>query len=67
MAYKFTRQEEVRKAFWGDIFEKKPKKYYGLRHNDLPAEIRQLFSMYVDDLARDESISDSLAKKVTLG
>jgi len=65
--YRYVRQEQIRKAFWQDIFDgKKPKTYYGLKHNELPPEIQELFTMFVDDLQKDKSISPDLAKRVTL-
>jgi len=62
-----TTQTEIRDAFWLTFFvEGKPRRYYGKRQNDLPADIRQMFVEFVDHLAREGTIDEDLAARVTL-
>ncbi len=57
----------VRAAFWLTFFvEGKPRRYYGKSQNELPADLRMAFVDYVDSLARDGTISEALASRVTL-
>ena len=63
MAYAFTRESEVRAAFWqGWRGCPRPKKVAG----DWPTDIRCEFVDFVDMLARDRHISGALAQRVTL-
>ncbi len=63
----FTRQDQVRDAFWLTFYvEGKPREYRGKAQNDLPTDIRCAFCDYVDYLARDGTISEALARRVTL-
>lgn len=62
-----TRQSEIRDAFWLTYFvEGKPRELYGKSQNDLPADLRAAFVDFVDYLAREGTISDALAQRVTL-
>jgi hypothetical protein len=60
-------QSEVRAAFW-DTFcvNGKPREYRGKSQNELPVDVRMAFVDYVDSLARDGTISEALASRVTL-
>ena len=65
MTYTFTRQREIREAFWRTL-GRKPSRYYGKTQNALPADIRTAFVNFVDLLAREGSITERLAARVTL-
>jgi hypothetical protein len=62
-----TTQAQVRDAFW-NVFnvEGKPKEYRGKSQNELPTDVRCAFVDFVDSLARDGTISEALASRVTL-
>ena len=62
MEYSFTRESQVRAAFWQG-FPNRPKK---LASGDYPTGIRCEFVDFVDMLARDQLISEALAQRVTL-
>ena len=63
----FTNQAQVRDAFWNTFcVDGKPKEFRGKRQNQLPCDVRAAFVDFVDSLARDGSISESLADRVTL-
>lgn len=63
----YTNQREVRDAFWLVYFvDGKPRKFYGKSQNELPADVRAGFCDFVDHLAREGTISESLAQRVTL-
>jgi hypothetical protein len=65
--YAYTCAADVRDAFWLTFFvDGKPAEYYGLSQNDLPCDVRCGFVEFVDSLARDGSISQALAQRVTL-
>ena len=60
-------QHEIRRAFWLTFFvEGCPREYRGKSQNQLPADLRAAFVNFVDDLARDGTITESLAARVTL-
>lgn len=60
-------EREVRNAFWLTFFvEGKPRRYYGKTQNELPVDLRCAFVDFVDHLAREGTISESLARRVTL-
>ena len=61
-------QAEVRRAFWSrwNDCHAAPSKYEGRRQNDCPADIRMAFVDFVDSLAKDGTISEKLADRVTL-
>ena len=60
-------QADVRSAFWLTFFvEGKPRRYYGKTQNELPSDLRIAFCDFVDSLARDGTISEALAQRVTL-
>lgn len=60
-------QADVRDAFWNTFFcEGKPREYWGKRQNELPADVRAAFVDFVDYLAREGTISNALAQRVTL-
>ena len=60
-------QSDVRDAFWLTFYvEGKPRKFYGKSQNDLPADVRCAFVDFVDYLAREGTITESLAQRVTL-
>jgi hypothetical protein len=62
-----TTQAQVRDAFWNVFFvEGKPRKYWGKTQNQLPTDLRCAFVDFVDGLARDGTISQNLASRVTL-
>lgn len=63
MTYQFTTEAQVRRAFWQGWPEGFQR---GKRHNEYNATIRSEFCAFVDMLARDGQISESLAQKVTL-
>ena len=63
----FTTQSQVRDAFWNVFYvEGKPREYYGKTQNQLPADVRCAFVDFVDGLAREGTISEALAARVTL-
>lgn len=57
---------EVRKAFWNAFPEFKGEFRVTKRQNAYNCTIRSAFVQYVDMLERDNEITDSLAKRVTL-
>ena len=60
-------QAEVRSAFWLTYcVDRCPREYRGKSQNELPADLRAAFVNYVDYLARDGTITESLASRVTL-
>lgn len=61
--YTFTTEKQVRAAFWQGSEHLRAR---GKRQNDYSAEIRQEWVEFVDMLARDGHISESLANRVTL-
>jgi hypothetical protein len=63
MKYDYTKQSEVKRAFWVGLEQFKKR---GYKHNDYNATIRSEFSEFVDMLRRNEHISEALAQKVTL-
>ncbi len=66
MSYDIKTITEVRKSFWEAYPEFKPEFRVRKRQKDYNATIRTEFSFYVDMLARNNQISDKLAKRVTL-
>ena len=63
MSYTYTTQKQVRAAFWQGWPEGFQR---GKRHNEYNATIRSEFVEFVDMLAKDGHISESLAERVTL-
>jgi hypothetical protein len=62
-----TTQREIRQAFWLTFYvDGCPREYRGKTQNDLPADVRQAFVEFVDYLAREGTISETLAARVTL-
>ena len=64
MAYLFTNQKDIRRAFrvvWDGIVTKNPG-----HANDKPMQ-RQAFADWIDYLAREGEISEALAGRATLG
>lgn len=60
-------QTDVRDAFWNAYcVEGKPREYRGKTQNELPTDVRCAFVDFVDYLAREGTISESLAHRVTL-
>lgn len=61
---RMTTQKQVRESFWANFprYERKS----GFTQNDYPADVRMLFCDFVEDLARDGDITESLAQRVTL-
>lgn len=57
---------EVRESFWASHPEFKEFFSVKKRQNEYNATIRSCFVEYVDGLHRDGTISESLAKRVTL-
>ena len=67
MAYTYTNGTQIRDAFWNiSCVEGKPREFRGKSHNQLPADVRCAFVDFVDHLARNGDISESLAQRVTL-
>ncbi len=64
MAYAFTRESEVRAAFWQG-FQPHQRTDYRKGRGDVPM-MRGEFACFVDMLARDGQISEDLAFRVTL-
>jgi hypothetical protein len=63
----YTTQPQIRAAFWSLMFDEgKPRRFYGKTQNELPTDIRVAFVDFVDSLARDGTISEALAHRVTL-
>ena len=58
-----TTQAEVRAAFWDTFCVVKPKR---LPNGDYPTDTRCAFVDFVDYLAREGTISEALAQRVTL-
>ena len=60
-------QADVRDAFWLTFcVDGKPREFRGKRQNDLPVDVRVAFVDFVDHLAREGTISEALAHRVTL-
>ena len=60
-------QREIRDAFWLTFnVEGKPRRFYGKSQNELPADVRMAFCDFADYLAREGTISESLAGRVAL-
>jgi hypothetical protein len=57
---------QVRKAFWESFPEFKSEYRVNKRQNSYNATIRTTFVDYVDSLAKDGTISEKLANRVTL-
>ena len=64
--YGMTTQQEVRDNFWDTFPDLRVYYRAGKRQNEYNADIRMTFVGYVDLLARDGIISESLAQRVTL-
>ncbi len=62
----FTTEGQIRKAFWQGNVHLRAQYARGKRQNDYNATIRSEFVEFVDMLARDGHISESLAQRVTL-
>lgn len=62
--YDFTTEGQVRKAFWQGM--PTGTQVRGKRQNGYNATIRSEFVEFVDMLARNGNISESLAQRVTL-
>lgn len=64
MAYRFEDEEEVRAAFWQEHpqFEMRGNG----RQNSQPADTRAAFVDWIDQLERNDDISEELAQDVTL-
>ena len=62
--YEFTKQTQVRRAFWQGF----PtfKQVQGWTQNDYNATVRTEWGDFVDMLAKDGHISSALAQRVTL-
>ena len=63
----YTNQQQIRRAFW-DEFESRPDYVPQFRkpQNRCPTDTRVAFVEFVDMLARDGTISEALAQRVTL-
>lgn len=66
MAYEFTTITQVRRAFWQGNEHLQHHYKRGKRQNDYCTTIRCEFVDFVDMLARERFISESLAQRVTL-
>lgn len=62
----FTTEGQVRKAFWQGNEHLRSQYRRNKRQNDYNATIRSEFVEFVDMLARDGFINESLAQTVTL-
>ena len=60
---KLTTQSQVRQEFWANMASEPVP---GRRQNDYPVDIRMAWVDFVDSLARDGTISEQLAHRVTL-
>jgi len=65
MAYRFNDEDEVRRGFWEDHPQFQPSDK-GERQNDQPADTRMAFVDWIDQLERNDEISEQLAERVTL-
>jgi hypothetical protein len=64
MAYQFTNERELRRAFWQGWKNRiKPKRN---KDGDWPTDIRVEWCDFIEHLARDGIISESLAQRATL-
>lgn len=61
-----TTQKQIREAFWVSASRRAGDRKPSKTQNDYNATIRSEFVAFVDSLARDNQISGSLAKRVTL-
>ena len=62
-----TTQREIKDTFWLTwSVEGKPRKFWGRRQNELPADVRMAFVDFVDHLVRAGTITSDLAARVTL-
>lgn len=61
-----TTQKQIRESFWSGFPEFREFYRKSWRQNRYHAEIRTTFVDYVDSLARDGQISETLADRVTL-
>lgn len=62
-----TSMAKVRDAFWSTFcVEGKPREFWGKSQNELPTDVRCAFVDFVDYLARNGTITETLAAKVTL-
>jgi hypothetical protein len=66
MTYTYTSQKQVRAAFWQGNEHLRSMYRSGKSQNDYNATIRTEFVDFVDMLARDKHISETLANRVTL-
>lgn len=66
MAYDFTTQAQVRAAFWQGSETLRTMYKRGKEQNEYNATIRSEWVEFVDLLARNGHISESLAQRVTL-
>ena len=62
----YTTQAQVRAAFWQGNEHLRKYCRKGARQNDYNATLRSEFVEFIDMLARDGQISESLAQRVTL-
>jgi hypothetical protein len=62
-----TTQKDVRRAFWGAFcVDGVPREFRGKSQNELPTDVRMAFCDFVEQLARDGTITETLAQRVTL-
>lgn len=66
MTYSYTTEGQVRRAFWQGNEHLRQHYKRGQRQNEYCATVRSEFVDFVDMLARDGFISESLAQRVTL-
>jgi len=67
MAYTFTSEGAVRRAFWQGCNEYIRSQFRrGKRQNEYTATIRSEFVEFVDMLVKNDHISDTLAQRVNL-
>ena len=60
-------EAQIRREFWETHYaDGMPHRFRGLRQNELPAEVRTAFLIFVDELARAGRITKKLASGVTL-
>lgn len=69
MAYRFNNQTELREGFWEefpDLACNRNRAGNPKRQNDQPTDTRCAFVDWIDQLERNDEISEELAERVTL-
>ncbi len=66
MTYQITNQKDLRKAFWAQAGVLADFYKSSYRQNDYSATVRCEWCDFIDAMARDGTISESLAERATL-